>query len=291
MKRSWAILSLLCLSGCPEMAARPGAGNSSDNAAHTAVVPPGDSSVTHAAEFSDAPTSPQHGPYVVQLDIYQLEVPFGALSRDDEFWKRVDETQINPADYDVLVKNGVRVGIAQDEDWNYFKSLIEKHKAAGIHGTATPAMEGKMEIPLRSGVDYQDLFYFDDNNILYGRTFEKCDNVLAIDFRALLAKPGFARVRVCPLIRGLRKHFEVTVLNEEREIALVRPEQIIDLQLATDIAPGHFLILGPSRTARWPTSLGRTFLVKPGHAGLNEVILLLVPHAYAVGEKFLPPGS
>lgn len=272
------------------MTAQPAPGGGSENLAH-AQASSGDPTVQRAADFSDAPTAAQHGPYVVQLDIYQLAVPFGALSRNDEFWKRVDETQIEPATYDVLVKNGVRVGIAQNDDWNYFKALIEKYQAAGIRGTATPAQEGKMEIPLKSDVDYQDLFYFDDHNVLYGRTFEKCNNVLAIDFKALMGKPGVARVRVCPVIRGLRRHFEVTVLNEEREISLVRPEQIIDLQLAADIAPGHFLIIGPSRTAKWPTSLGQTFLVNSGHAGLNEVILLLVPHAYAVGEKLLPPGS
>src|SRR5277367_3566362 len=113
MKRSWALLGLLCLSGCPEMAAQPGPGNGVGSGPHGPVAASGDSTVTRAAEFSDPPANVQHGPYVVQLDIYQLEVPFGALSRDDEFWKRVDETQINPADYDVLVKNGVRVGIAQ----------------------------------------------------------------------------------------------------------------------------------------------------------------------------------
>ncbi len=286
MKAYWAVLGVLVLSGCPDA---PTGSTSTDSVPHSAIQ--NDKNTANPAGNNSASGAPAGGSYVVQLDAYQLNVPFGALSRNDEFWKRVDETQIEPATYDVLVKNGVRVGTADLSDWTYFKSLVDRYQATGIQGTATPVKEAKLEIPLKSGVEYQDLFYFDDRNVLYGRTFERCDNVLAVDFAASRMRQGDTIIRICPIVRGLRKRFEVSVLNEEREITLVRPEQIIDLRLKTEVQDGHFLILGPSRSAKWPTSLGQTFLVNQGHAGMNETVLLLVPHAYRVGERSNSPDT
>src|SRR5688572_1653631 len=35
----------------------------------------------------------------VQLEMYQLTVPHGAISRSEEFWKRVDEQRVDVATY------------------------------------------------------------------------------------------------------------------------------------------------------------------------------------------------
>src|SRR5687768_16144984 len=48
----------------------------------------------------------------VHLDMYQFTVPHGGVSRSEEFWKRVDEQRIDVATYDLLLKNGLRVGVA-----------------------------------------------------------------------------------------------------------------------------------------------------------------------------------
>src|SRR6266699_824657 len=45
----------------------------------------------------------------VNLSIYHLRVPLGAVSGSDEFWKRVDEHAVDISTYDVLYKNGIRV--------------------------------------------------------------------------------------------------------------------------------------------------------------------------------------
>src|SRR5687767_5663780 len=51
-------------------------------------------------------------PAVAALDVYQLTVPLGAVSRSQEFWKRVNETSVDVATCDLLQKNGFRVGVA-----------------------------------------------------------------------------------------------------------------------------------------------------------------------------------
>src|SRR5579859_514682 len=61
--------------------------------------------------------APRRAPQlVILLDIYDVTVPLGAISGNDEFWKRVDEDQVDVAAHDLLLKNGVRFGIAHDRD-------------------------------------------------------------------------------------------------------------------------------------------------------------------------------
>src|SRR6185312_8736345 len=77
------------------------------------------------------PIAPKRVPQiVVLLDVYDLAVPAGAISRNDEFWKRVDEDQVDLGAHDLLLKNGIRFGIGHDADWAYFKGLLAKHPEA-----------------------------------------------------------------------------------------------------------------------------------------------------------------
>src|SRR4051812_7697836 len=44
------------------------------------------------------------GPTRVQMDVYQLSVPFGTVSKNEAFWKRIDEQCVDVATYDVIFK-------------------------------------------------------------------------------------------------------------------------------------------------------------------------------------------
>src|SRR3954464_1613200 len=50
--------------------------------------------------------------FVVQLEVWQISVPFGSVSNNAAFWKRVGEDNIDVAARDVLYLNGFRVGQA-----------------------------------------------------------------------------------------------------------------------------------------------------------------------------------
>ena len=266
-----------------EAAAGPGGSNAQVLAADLGNQP-------DASDPSRSPDGTPRGPRlsVAQLDIYQLVVPLGAISRSEEFWKHIDEQQVDVGTYDLLRKNGWRLGTAPSSEWSYFKDIIDAYPAtAKPHGlTAGPTGGGAahMELAMKQGVPYQNIFYFTDENELYGRTFERCDNLLNISLQQIPRKPGEARVTVCPTVRSLRKRFEVNVRNEEREIRYVHPERLYDLNLQADIPSGHFLVIAPSPEVRWKTSLGATFLVEDKAAEQVEHVLLLVPRVVALDE-------
>jgi hypothetical protein len=228
---------------------------------------------------------------VILLDVYDLTVPLGAISGNDEFWKRVDEDAVDVAAHDVLLKNGVRFGLAHDRDWSYFKGLMGGHpEAVCKRMTSQPGREGYLELPIRSGVAEQSLFGIDDKGVDWGRRFEKCDDLLGISFVLSPHHVGETLVKACPIVRGLRETFSVSVLNtEQSQIEPKHVEHLYDMHLEAVVPMNDFLIIAPSRqAATLTTSVGSIFLVSDGTTAPVEHVLIAVPRTFRSDE---PPPS
>ena len=211
------------------------------------------------------------------LDIYQLTLPVGAVSRSDEFWKRVDEQGVDIGTYDLLQKNGFRVGVAPASEWPYFKGILDQYPAVTKKMTVTSGEAGALELLMKKGILSQYLFYLTDDNTLMGRTFDRCDNLVSVTFQPAPRKPGQVRVTMCPLVRCVRGEFQISVTNEEREYEYVRPERLYDLNLCCDVPVKGFLVVAPSTRAKWSATLGNAFLVEGGATERFEHVLIMVP--------------
>ena len=211
------------------------------------------------------------------LDVYDLTVPFGAVSRSREFWKRVDETSVDIATYDLLQKNGFRVGVAPAAEWPYFRAIVEQHPVVTKHFTVTSGGTGSVELEMKKSVDFQNLFYLTDDNTLIGRTYERCQDLVSLGFQPAPRHPGHVRMTMCPLVRSTVRKLQVSVTNDEREYEYVKPERLYDLNLTADIPAGGFLVVAPSTLAKWSSNLGETFLVDGAATEKVEHVLLMVP--------------
>jgi len=218
-----------------------------------------------------------HPPVVQALDVYQLTVPYGAVSRSQEFWKRINETSVDVATSDLLQKNGLRVGVAPASEWSYFRAIIEQFPAVTRHMAVTGGGEGSLELSMKQGVEFQNLAYLTDDNTLIVRTYEHCEDLIAVAFQPAPRSPGQVRMTMCPLVRATRRKFTVSVTNGEREYDYVKPERLYDLNLCADIPVEGFLIVAPSTLSRFSTNLGTTFLTDGGIAEKVEHVLLVVP--------------
>ncbi len=216
-------------------------------------------------------------PRIRHLDVYQLTVPIGAVSRSREFWKRIDEQSVDVATYDLLLKNGFRVGVAPAREWDYFRAIIEQHPSARRQMTVTAGDAGSLELLMKKVPDGQDLWYFSDDGRLIGRTYDRSENILQVSFQAAPRKPGQVRMTLCPVVRSLRRKFQVTVLNEETEYEFVKPKRLYDLNLCCDIPVDGFLVVAPSTLATWSNNLGSAFLSDGGDAERFEHVLLMIP--------------
>jgi hypothetical protein len=214
---------------------------------------------------------------VQYLDVFQVTLPLGAVSRSEEFWKRVDEQGVDIGTYDLLQKNGFRVGVAPASEWGYFRGILDQYPAVTKKFTFASGDSGAAELEMKKGIDSQYLFYLSDDNVLRGRSYDRSENLLSVTFQAAPRKAGQVRVTMCPVVRTTRGEFQITVTNAEREYEYVKPERLYDLNLTCDIPVNGFLVVAPSTMAKWSATLGNAFLVDGGAAERFEHVLLMVP--------------
>jgi hypothetical protein len=228
--------------------------------------------------FSSVPQSPLG----LRVELYQLKVPAGTISRNEKFWKHVDEQALDPARYELLLKNGVRAGIASVDEWSYFRDIIADHPDT-VQASDLVAAESKpVEFTVRKDVPEQNIFYYDQANRLIGKTFPPSENLITISFQQAPRRPRTMRVVICPVVRSKFKRLEFTPMNREMEFNYVAPERLYDLNLQADIPAGDFLIVAPSSEATWPTSIGNNFFITEGPAEKLENVLLVVPRAIRI---------
>ncbi|MDW8261245.1 MAG: hypothetical protein RMJ35_01840 [Phycisphaerales bacterium] len=226
-----------------------------------------------------APRDPRPSVDVIfYVDIHRLTLPYGAVSQNAEFWQKLNEQILDPATYDVLQRNGLRVGEASIADWDYFKSLIEQHPATSTQSVLIGRDSRNVEIPMKDNIPFQNIFHFDQRNTLVGRSFDRSDNLFSISFQPTPRRAGAMRLTVSPVVRSERKRLEFSVLHEERpEIQYVSPEMLLPCNLRLDVPYQSFIVIGPSPEAAWPLSIGHAFLISQGKSELQEHVLFIVP--------------
>ncbi len=267
---------LFLLSGCAARADR-------EESAGAAPSPP---ALMTQPDRADEPRDPPPAMNVVfQVDIYQLAVPFGTFSGNEPFWKRINEQCVDVATYDLLFRNGIRLGEAPISELPTFRRYLSDVLPA--QKLTVTAMEVKnVELPIKKDLVEQTIFYFDSSNRLIGSSFDRCENTMTISFQPTPRRSGYLRMTLCPVVRSQRKLLQFTPGNEERELAYVKPERFYDLNMRVDIPRDSFLVVAPSTDAARPTSVGQAFLTADGPAERMEQVLLVVPRssAPAVGK-------
>jgi hypothetical protein len=215
-------------------------------------------------------------PVMVHLFLYKISVPFGQVSASDAFWKHVNEHAVNVATYDLLYKNGIRVGVAPVSEWQSLRKIIDLAPARYTLANLGGVNAVDEDVEMSDAIDSEDVFYFDENNFLTGRTFERCRNFLGVSFMPSPRDAQRVRVSLCPIIRSERTVWHFTVLNDVQEAKQIRPEHLFDVNLSAEIGPDEVLIVSPSTEGHWDTSLGNRFLVSEGATEKMETVLLLV---------------
>jgi hypothetical protein len=244
------------------------------------------------ADVNHEPPRDAPGPVheLFRIDVYQFTTPLGSLGRNEDFWKRIDEQCVDVGTYDLLFKNGLRVGVAPISEFDGIRKHIDADaKCHSISVTGTIAKEIQLET--KKDLIEENIFQFDQSNEPVGRTYEHCSNMLNLSFEPTPRKPGSIRVQLCPMVRSSRTHLEFTLLNEEQEIQWVSPEVLYDLNLRVDIAPDTFFILAPSSDSDRLTSVGHAFLTEDGGTQRMEQVIVLVPRPLNAADPLTPPRS
>ena len=215
----------------------------------------------------------------VNLSVYHLRVPLGAVSGSEQFWKRVDEHAVDVTTYDVLYKNGIRVGKAPLSELEAFLKILDRNSMQTLPTVFAASGAKTIELPMKKGAMDQVLYDFDLKNTLTVRSYEECDNIFCVEFSPAPRKAGDVRFSLCPMVRTLRKRLVPTSDLDNIEMEYKSPEKFFQLNLRTDIPLDGFLILGPSPQAKNSMSLGHAFFMLGGATDQQEDVLLVIPQA------------
>jgi hypothetical protein len=213
----------------------------------------------------------------LRLDVYVLSVPLGTVSRNDEFWQRVNEQAVDVATYDLLYKNGVRVGEAPIAEYQRFKQLIDEQPSSHRVASLVASEAKDVDLDIRKECPNQTIWYFSGINELIGRSFDRSENFLTLSYQPAPRKNSTVRVALCPVVKETRKQLQWIAGQKELEIAFTQPQRFYDVNLRADVQFGSFLVVAPSAEATWPGSIGNRFFVQDGAAEQMENVLLIVP--------------
>jgi hypothetical protein len=229
-----------------------------------------------SAPPSPAPDAnpPPAGGGIITGRIYQLQMPFGANSRDDSFWKLVDEDVLDVAANLNMNRNGLRVGRGRVADWpQYLKVLVAESalKLKETEFTAEPSFEDA-RVDMSDILPEELLFIYDDHGLTM-RSFDDCQNLLSLSFQWAPRKPGTIRLTLCPVVMACRTRRDYFLGDDLKYLQRLN---YYDLHLSADIAPGEFLVLGTSTATDDPNRVGSRFLTRDGPNQRYEELLILV---------------
>jgi hypothetical protein len=209
--------------------------------------------------------------------MYQLQMPYGANSRDTAFWKLVDEDVVDVPTSILMNSNGFRVGRGRVADWPAFLKILEKESAIKIADhriTAQPAVEDAQldmseELP-------EELLYIYDEHGLTMRSYDDCQNRLSLAFQWAPRKPQTIRVTICPLVKAWRTRFDYSLADDPGPTKYLERDNFYDLHFCADISPGEFLVVGTSPATEDVNRIGSRFLTRDGPNQRYEKVLILV---------------
>lgn len=237
--------------------------------------------ITQASFFPADPQELQRDavpeqPYLIQLVAYRITLPAGAVSKSDDFWKHINEQAVDVGTYERLLANGMRCGVAAATEWDYIKGILDKNPAQTQRTGFTGRDARGIDLEMKKGIEYQNVFAFDTSGQLAGRTYERCDNLLRLSFMPAPRKHGSARIAVCPVVKSLRERLVPIGDVSTRRIERVYPEHLYDLNLVVYVSIDSFLVIAPSPDLQLPL-LGKTFLVNDGPTEQTETLLVFRP--------------
>jgi hypothetical protein len=220
---------------------------------------------------------PETRPAIVFIDLsmYQIYVPAGSISGNDEFWANLVPADMDASADNLLNSNGIRVAQGNVSDWPVSKKILDLAGADTIRNHYIAPRARGQEIPVSEDQVEQTLFWFDGRG-LSGQVYDHCQNLLVLAFSPTPDRAECVHLELSPLVRATRKHYEYTVLNGQNVVSFVNEEHLYDVGLSADLQVGKFLVVAPSSQSSRTTSIGHQFFTQDDKSHRREMVMIFV---------------
>jgi hypothetical protein len=225
----------------------------------------------------DAPTV-----RVVRLvfDVVRADLPLGGVRDAPKIWNHVDQLQANSDGGALLIKNGMRIGVASPEAWSVIRAILDRPDIE-VRRDQFVAPSGQPLAILLSAIDQdQPIFAYGPDNRLNGKTFAAGEKLLDLDYE--YHPDGKTDLRLMLEVRR-----DLGVMRWEHNNGVIREVPAYDrdvfetLTALITLKPEEFLVVGLGSRADNPFLIGNQFLTFEKESKRFETLLFITPKAFA----------
>lgn len=218
---------------------------------------------------------------LVRLQIITLQVPIGSVSDSEELWSYLNEESVSSGDSS-LPYNGVRVAVGTAASWQDVARVLRRITTQPLPRSNLLIRPGEpVPVVVKQMQDRQTIFTYRPDRTLSGQDYPPGDDVLMTATAVDLESPTSVHMQGGLLVRSAQRQPKFT--DTEGGIRMVDQPEYFPLPGMTfrvKTPPGGFLLIGPGRQVRQPSSAGRQFMVRTRQGLDYETIIVLVPEVF-----------
>ena len=223
------------------------------------------------------------GQFNAQLEVIDITAAVASISRDEAFWKVINQQAMDPQWLKFLQSTQLRVGLMDLSAWGKLKGVID-HYAVTSQQTTIQG-NARSTIVCKSAAE-KSIFFFDRKGRLQGRSYDQSDYLWGITYAIKPGQPKIVTMEMCPVVRAERKQMQFSRSGTDYELKYVQPEALYELGLKLDVPVGKMLVLAPTPDAsRFGSSIGASFLINDEQSRMSERILAIYPRVYRYNEQ------
>ena len=281
--------------GCSEWSWDLSAGELAASAPAPAGTPVPTEAVVPAASAESA-TDPLSEELRLPQEPIRLKISFhvlriwakqGVFSQSNMVWNYLDEEVLTAEQSSHLRRNGLRVARGQVATWPAIKEMLDREITATCAQEIIVAPPAPLEIEVSAEPRDQVLFIVRPDLRLKGGDFISSTNLLRIEYPIALDDWRSLELEVMPEIR-LPLFRRPRTLTAEGWVyhPLEQPGAVLrELAFRMKIAPGEFLLIGPSRQAHTGHYAGSLLLCDETDEGRIESIYVITPRVERTGVR------
>lgn len=223
----------------------------------------------------------------ISFHIVRIWAKQGVFSQSNIVWNYLDEEVLTAEHSAHLQRNGLRVARGQVATWPAIKDLLDRETTATSSQEIIVAPPAPLEIEASVEPRDQVLFIVGPDRRLKGGDFISSTNLLRVEYAMALDDWQSLELEVMPEIR-LPLFRRPRTLTPEGWVyhPLEQPGAILhELAFRMKIAPGEFLLVGPSRQAHTGHYAGSLLLCEETDEGRIESIYVITPRVERTGVR------
>jgi hypothetical protein len=185
------------------------------------------------------------------FEILRVDLPRESGRDQLKVWNHLNESLGDPGLTALLARNGLRIGMGDDESWPALRAIFENGAARTSHADKLAESGAPIILPLGEVETGATYFVHRRAAGLEGGTFPPGQMQVQVDFALDERDPTRIALRVVPRLEESRSRMRVVDQGGDLMTIQDQPAQVFEeLTASLNVGPGQYIVLGRSAEAK-----------------------------------------